>query len=473
MARRYYHKTRSYAWLWWLILSALVVYGGWRLYNHWFVLNPQVILENAILKEKSFDTEVKEIISPRAKIKAYLFEDNTNPIISINFLFKNAGLSTDETSQSGISTMVASLLTEGAGNMDSQQFKEVLEQKAIGMGFVADMDDFSGHLLTTRENMKTAFEMLMLAMTNPRFDEEDIRRKKAQMLVAIKRQTEHPSGVLALETAKEVFGKHPYARNPIGNATAIARIGRSQLNDFVKNHLIQSNLMVGIAGDVSEEEAGKIVDMLFGSLPESGRIVFVREAETVFNDRTKKVNHPAVQVVSAFVAKGVGRTHPDFYPLFIANHILGGSGLNSRLSIAARENEGLTYGIDTYMSLLDKAPTLRGGFSSTPENFDRVVEIVKREWAKMGQEGISEDELTEAKDYLIASYNLRFASIDTISSMLVYMQKDNLGIDFLQKRNDYVQQVKLKDVNRVAREYFHPENMIFVNVGSFEKQGVQ
>ena len=105
MARRYYHKTRSYAWLWWLLLTALLVYGGWRLYNRWFVFNPQAILEDAILKEKNFDTEVKEITSPKAKIKAYLFQDKTNPIISINFLFKNAGLSTDETQQSGISTM--------------------------------------------------------------------------------------------------------------------------------------------------------------------------------------------------------------------------------------------------------------------------------------------------------------------------------------------------------------------------------
>lgn len=287
MARRYYHKTRSYAWLWWLLLTALLVYGGWRLYNRWFVFNPQAILEDAILKEKNFDTEVKEITSPKAKIKAYLFQDKTNPIISINFLFKNAGLSTDETQQSGISTMAAALLTEGAGNLDSQQFKEILEQKAVGMGFSADMDDFSGHLLTTRENMNTAFKMLNMAMTQPRFDEEDIRRTKAQMLAALKRQTEHPSGVLALEAAKEIFGKHPYARNPVGDAAAIAKIGRPQLLEFVRNHLSKSNLMVGIAGDVSEEEAGKIVDALFGSLPESGRIVFVREAEIDFDGHVK------------------------------------------------------------------------------------------------------------------------------------------------------------------------------------------
>lgn len=174
---------------------------------------------------------MKEITSPKAKIKAYLFQDRTNPIISINFLFKNAGLSTDETQQSGISTMAAALLTEGAGNLDSQQFKEILEQKAVGMGFSADMDDFSGHLLTTRENMNTAFKMLNMAMTQPRFDEEDIRRTKAQMLAALKRQTEHPSGVLALEAAKEIFGKHPYARNPVGDAAQLRKsAGRSCWN---------------------------------------------------------------------------------------------------------------------------------------------------------------------------------------------------------------------------------------------------
>ena len=208
MARRYYHKTHSYDWLWWLLLAALVVYGGWRLYNHWFVFNPRVILENATLKEKSFDTEVKEITSPKAKIKAYLFQDKTNPIISISFLFKNAGLSTDEGEESGISTMVAALLTEGAGNLDSQAFKELLEQKAIGMGFSVDMDDFSGHLLTTRENMDTAFKLLNMALTKPRFDAEDVQRTKAQMLTALKRQVEHPSGILALAAAKEIFGEH-------------------------------------------------------------------------------------------------------------------------------------------------------------------------------------------------------------------------------------------------------------------------
>lgn len=469
MVRRYYHKNSSYGWFWKMLAIVAVIYAGWWSYNRYFVFNPQLILDNAILKEKNFTTNVVEITSPKNKIKAYLFRDTTNPIISINFLFKNAGLATDEPSESGISNMVASLLTDGAGDLDSQQFKEELEQKAIGIGFGANMDDFSGHLLTTRDNKEDAFRLLNLVMTAPRFDEEDIIRIKEQMLVGLKQQSEHPSGVLGLDASKEIFGNHPYSRNPLGDAAAIIKIGKPQLEMFVKNHLTKSNLMVGISGDVSQEEAGKMVDELFGNLPDNGRIVFVRDADVDFNGRTKNINQPSPQAISTFAAPGVSRIHPDFYPLYLANHIFGGSGLSSRLSIAAREKEGLTYGIDTYMNLYDKSPMLRGGFSSTPENFGRVVEIIKEQWAKMGKKGVSKKELEDAKSYLIASYNLRFASLDTLSEILVYMQKDNLGLDFLQKRNDYVHGVKLKDVNRVAKEYFNPNKMIFVNIGSFKK----
>lgn len=468
MARRYYHKTSS-GWWWKLLLVAAVVYGAYWGYFRYFVFNPQLILDNSIIKEKNFDTKVEEIESKQHKIKAYLFKDSTNPIISISFLFKNAGLATDDSKEIGISNVAAALLTNGAGNLNSQQFKEELENKAIGISFDADMDDFSGSLLTTKENAVEAVKLLNLALTQPRFDEEDVARVKEQFLSALKRQREHPSSVLGLEAAKEIFGNHPYARNPLGKADNIAKINKTMLDNFVKNHFTKSNLMVGIAGDVNEDEAGLLLDKIFGTLPDTGRIVFVRSADVTFNGREKNINLPSPQTVSAFANKGVARTHTDFYPLYIANHIFGGSGLNSRLSLSAREKEGLTYGIYTYMSLNDKAPLLRGSFSATPENFPKVVDIVKAEWLKMGQKGVSEEELDEAKNYLISSYNLRFASIATISDILVYMQKDDLGLDFLQKRNDYVRKVKLKDVNRVAKEYFGNKDTIFINVGSFEK----
>lgn len=469
MARRYYHKNSSYGWLWKFLFAAAVVYGIYWTYDRYFVFHAETILANSIVKEKDFTTEIVEVVSPQKKIKAYLFQDTTNPIISINFLFKNAGLASDGDKEVGISNMVSALLRDGAGDLNSQQFKEALETKAISISFSADMDDISGSLLTIKDNAEEAYRLLNMVLTQPRFEAEDIERVKAQMLNVLKRQREHPSSVLELEAAKEIFGAHPYARNQVGEAEDIARVDKLMLDDFVKNHLTKNNLMVGIAGDVSPEEAGKLVDKIFGNIPDTGRIIFVRGADVNFDGREKNINLQSPQTVSVFANKAIARTHPDFYPLYIANHIFGGSGLNSRLSLSAREKEGLTYGIYTYMSLSDKAPMLKGGFSATPENFAKVVGIVKKEWLKMGTKGVKEKELKDAKNYLISSYNLRFASIATISEILVYMQKDDLGLDFLQKRNDYVRKVKLKDVNRVAKEYFQNINLVFVNVGSFGK----
>ena len=154
--------------------------------------------------------------------------------------------------------------------------------------------------------------------------------------------------------------------------------------------------------------------------------------------------------------------------MYIANYIFGGAGLNSRLNLAAREKQGLTYGIYTYLSLADKSALISGGFSSTPENFAKVKEILLSEWQRFAEEGVSAKELEEAKSYLISSYNLRFAAIDGIADITAYMQKDNLGIDFLQKRNDYVRAVTLEDINRVIKKYFNKDKLVFVNLGKFE-----
>ena len=134
----------------------------------------------------------------------------------------------------------------------------------------------------------------------------------------------------------------------------------------------------------------------------------------------------------------------------------------------AREKEGLTYGVYTGLSVSDKTEMIVGGFSSTSGNFNRVMEIFNEEWNKMGAEGVSAEELEEAKNYLIASYNLRFADISAIAEMLVYMQKEKLGIDFLQERNRYVSEVTLDEVNRAAARYFTPDNLKIIGLGNFK-----
>lgn len=466
MSRRPIYMRSSHRGVKILLAVLAILAGSWYLYKNIFVFDVQKVIDGSVLKEKNFNAEVKEIVSPKYGIKAYLLEDHTNPIISVSFGFKNAGYAADNEDEQGTAVMAAALLTEGAGERDSQAFKEILENNAIGMSFSAGKDDFNGSLLTTKVNRRTAYDLLKDVLSKPRFDTVDLERNKLQMLEALKRQKELPESVLGLEFMKDLYGSHPYGRNPLGVEEHIRRLNADKLKNFVQNNLSRNNLIVGVAGDITAIEAKNMLDDIFGILPENGKVNFIREAKIDFDGRKKEFKLAAGQNVVMKAAPGVNRSDKDFYPLFVANYVLGGSGLNSKLSQEIREKRGLTYGVYSYLSLDDKSPLLVASFSATADKFGKADRLFDEVWFGFGKNGISKAELENAKEYLTASYNLRFASIQSISDILTAMQKYNLGLDFLKKRNSYVEQVKLEDVNRAAGKYFNDKLVSFA-VGSF------
>lgn len=468
MSRRPIYMRPSHRGLKLLLAVVIFLAGGYYLYKNFFAFDIQKVMDGSILKEKPFNADVKEIISPKYGIKAYLLEDHTNPIISLSFSFKNAGYAADNAGEQGTSVMTSALLTEGAGDRDSQAFKEILEDKAIGISFNADKDDFNGALITIKSNRNTAYALLRDVLSKPRFDAEDIERNKLQMLESLKRQKEHPESVLNLEFIKELYGNHPYGRNPLGVEEHIRKLNAEKLRKFVQNNFSRNNLIVGVAGDITAIEAKNMLDDVFGVLPENGKINFIRDAKINFDGHKKELKLASGQNVVMKAAAGVNRNDKDFYPLFIGNYILGGSGLNSKLSQEIREKRGLTYGVYSYLSLDEKSPLLLASFSATADKFAKADALFDDVWSNFGKKGISKAELENAKKFLTASYNLRFASIQSISDILTAMQKYNLGLDFLKKRNSYVEKVKLEDVNRAAAKYFN-NKLISVAVGSFNE----
>lgn len=448
-----------------IILLCLV---GFAFYWHYIRFNPQSLVEKSALSNAEFSVPVLEIVSPKYGIKAYLFEEHSNPIISMSFLFSRAGRVAENTSEEGLANITAAMLDEATLKYDSQAFKEELENNAISLGYSADKDDFSGFLLTTQENSAKSFDLLKQTLMEARLDEADLLRTKERALIALARQTENPQTKLSLIAAQKLYGDHPYGRNPLGDRKDIAKIDAAKIRDFVAQNLGQDNLIIGIAGDITAEAAGTMLDDVFGGLPINGAVNKTADAKIDFSKFVELNNQENLAQNIAFIAaKGAKRRSSDFYPLYIANHIFGGSGLSSRLNLSAREKEGLTYNISTTLSVADKSSLLQGAFSSTQQNFTRVREILLQELQKMSKEGVSKQELSEAKQYLTSSYNLRFADISNIASMLVYMQKDNLGIDFLQKRNGYIEAVTLRQVNRAASQYFDPSHIIMINIGKF------
>ena len=466
-------RKNSYRVLRRILMVAALIYAAYYAYGRWFGFNPEQILENSLLKTQNFEAEVQEVVSPRYKIKAYLLRDKTNPIVAMSFIFKGAGWSTEAAEQAGISALVEQLLLSGAGKYDEEQFADILEDKAISIGFSSAKDDFSGAVMATKENSTAAFDLLKTVLKNPRFEASEMSRAKLQLLEALKQQQEQPGKILSLAFAKEMYANHPYGRNPLGSAKTVKKLVRADLIDFMQQRFTRENLIVGVAGDISANELSHLLDDVFGSLPQSMKIGEVPLVKAEFVARSKDIQLTTAQNIAMFAVLGAARNEPDFYPLYVANFIFGGSGLNSRLSQAIRENEGLTYSVGTGLGLDDKLPLLVGSYSATPDNFARVGQILHREWKNFAKNGATSAEVKAAKDYLIASYNLRFASIADIAAILAYMQRDNLGRDFLEKRNEYVDAVTLKQVNDAAAKYFDESKLIQVNIGNFVKNSTE
>lgn len=425
-------------------------------------VNVEKILNESELKNQKFAAKVKKI--EQGALSAYFMEEHSNPIVSVNFIFRNSGSAHEAENKQGLALLTSELLTEGAGKYDSQTFKNTAEENGVKLGFSVSADDFLGALAFPKENQNVAEDLLRSALYEASLDENAVLLKKQQLLTALKMQSENPKQVLANKFKEDIFAGHPYARNSLGKAGDIQNISADEMRAFLQNSLAQDNLIVGIAGDLTESEAQNLLTALFGKLPEKSQNVALKKME--FNSSGEEYNNDlkTAQSLTHFVAKGTYRDSVDFYPLYLANYIFGESGLNSRLSKVIREKEGLTYGIYTYLTQKDAIALIEGGYSATPENFAKVQKLLLEEWQKIGEAGVTEDELAEAKKSLLNSFYLRFATIDGISDMLVLMQKYNLGLDFLDKRNDYIRQVSREEVNAAAKKYFS-ERPDFVNVG--------
>lgn len=448
-----------------LAIVAICALGAaiWGAQQYFGRIDADKILSDSVLKNKTFAAQVQEIEADG--MKAYLLEEHSNPIIAVSFTFTNAGSAYETENKQGLTQLLSNMLLNGAGDYDALQFKDISEEYGVRIGFENGVDDFGGFMETPTAARDMAIKLLTSTLYKPHFSYNYIALAKNQMQTALRNHKEKPSGILADKYAEIIFAGHPYARPAIGTPETIEGLTRRDLMRFMREHLTKQNIIIGIAGDINAADAEQLIRDLFGALAAQFAVERIDEFVPETNGSEHDIAYNSPQAITHFVSKGTHRNSADFYPLYLANYIFGGSGLNSRISKVVREKEGLTYGIYTYMTSKETAALLSGGYSSTPENFNRAKDILLQEWQKMGTNGVTAQELQQAKDSMIASHNLRFASIGGIAEMLVAMQQYQLGIDFLKKRNDYVRAVTLEQANAAAKTYFDglPD---FVTIGN-------
>lgn len=406
---------------------------------------------------------VHRVVSPGG-IEAWLVEDHSNPILSLSLSFRG-GTSSDPVGREGLATLVSGLLDEGAGDLDSLAFQTRLEDLSIQMSFDSGRDSFGGTLKTLTENRDTAFDLLRLALTKPRFDADPVERIRSQIVSALKRQDEDPQTIASKAWFRALFPDHPYGRPEDGTLASVARITIADLKAFAAGRFARDNLILGIAGDITAEALKPLLDSTFGGLPAKSVPVTVADAAPVTKGSVVVVDRDIPQSVAVFGHGGMKRSDPDFYAAYLLNYIVGGGGFSSRLMTEVREKRGLAYSVYSYLSPLDHAAVYVGGVATRNDRFADSLGLVRAEWARMAESGPSEKELQDAKTYLTGSWPLQLDGTGPIAGILVAIQRDDLGIDYLDKRNEYMERVTLDDTRRVARTLFAPESLTTAVVG--------
>ena len=410
--------------------------------------------------------EVQRVVSPGG-IEAWLVEDHSNPIIALELAFLG-GAALDPAGKEGLAYMASAVIDEGAGPLDSQAFQGELDNLSISLRFDAGLDSFSGSLETLTENRDRAFELLRLALTEPRFDDEPVARIRSQIIARLSREAEDPDAIAGRTLRRLMFQGHPYARPTRGTEASIAGLTVDDLRGFVAERFARDRLFVGVVGDITPRELATALDEIFGALPAEGAPFDLPEAEVTGGGEVVVIDKPIPQSVVALGQAGIKRDDPDYYTAYVVNYILGGGGFNSRLVEEVREKRGLAYSVYSYLAPMDHGAMIYGGTATQNARVGESLDLIRQEWRRMAEAGPSAEELEAAKRYLTGSFPLRFNSSDNIAGMLVGMQMEDLGIDYLDKRNGYVEAVTLDDARRVAGELYRPDALTVVVVGTPE-----
>jgi len=407
--------------------------------------------------------DVERVVSAQG-IEAWLVRDPTIPVVSLHLAFRG-GAALDPEGKLGLATMVSGLLDEGAGNLDSQSYQGKLNDLAIDLGFDAGLDYFTGSLKTLKKNQDTAFDMLRLALTEPRFDAEPIERVRNQVLTIIASEAEDPDHIAGRTWFRTVFPHHPYGRPVNGTAETVRAITAADLRGFVKRRLARDNLIIGVVGDITPEELKPLLDSTFGALPAHAAPDTVPDTAAQGGGETVVVRRDIPQSVVFFGEAGLKRNDPDFYAAYVMNYILGGGGFSSRLTEEVREKRGLAYSVYTYLNPLDHAGLICGGVATRNGKVKESIDIIRAQWQRLRDKGVTATELENAKRYLTGSFPLRLDTSEKIAQTLVAIQMDRLGIDYLDRRNALIGAVTRRHIEKVAKRLIDPKALTFVVVG--------
>lgn len=387
------------------------------------------------------------------------------PIVDIAITFDAGSVRDGELP--GLSVMMHTLLDKGAGQLDADGIASEFEN--VGARFSAntslDRSSLGLRSLSDETLFDAALKMFVSVLSEPTFPEKDFIREKNRILISLEDQQQRPDQIVDKEFYRAMFQDHPYANSSYGSKESVMGITLDSIEDFYKNYFVSSNAVLAIVGDVTRQQAETIANYIGGSIPKGKKpapIIPPKKSPS----KTQHINFPSQQSHVRIGQLGIERGHPDYYSLYVGNHILGGGGFTSRLVEEVRSERGLSYSVYSYFFPLQQAGPFLIGLQTRTDQVKEAIDVCNQVVSDYVKSGPSEEELELSKQNIISGFPLRVDSNKDILGYLSLIGYYDLPLDYLQEFTSNIQKVTLDDIKKAFQKHVDTESFVTVVVGS-------
>ncbi len=399
--------------------------------------------------------------------RVYFVETHQIPMVQFVVGF-DAGSARDPAYLKGLSNIVKDIVEEGTlsmdGDMISTSFDSVGAEYSSGSG--RDIAVFELRSLSEEAILDGAIDVFGEVISQPSFPEDAMERVRQRVLIGLKRRDQSPGSVASRVFYNRLYADHPYSHSPLGEEQTVSQISRQDLVDFHEEFYVGANAVLVIVGDLSPEQvrirAGQIVD----GLPRGANPAPIPEVRGLNESVVLNVSFPSSQTHLLMGQAGIARNDPDYFPLYVGNHILGGNGLISRLATDIREERGLAYSVYSSFSPMKEPGPFIVNLQTRSDQAGLAEGLSMETVRQFVEQGPDQDELEAAKSNIIGGFPLRVSSNGKIADIVLSIAFYGLPLDHLATFSERIKDVRVDQVKGAFQRRVLPGKFLRVRVGS-------
>jgi len=407
---------------------------------------------------------IQHWVTPQG-VSVYFVPVRTLPMVDIQLVF-DAGAARNG-NKGGLAYLTNTLLAEGTLKMSADQVAENFDKLGAQFSAESQRDMASLHLRSLSEpsQLIPAVQTLAELVSQPAFLEQGFKREQQNSLSALKQQSQSPSQVASKAFYTALYPNQPYANWVLGDEKSMAALNVEDVKAFFKQYYVAKNMAVTIVGDLSAIEADAIAQTLAKDMAQGEKPAALQEVGNLTENVVRKVNFPSAQTHILLGEPGVKHGDPDYYALYLGNHILGGNGSVTRIFDIIRNKNGLAYSAYSYfVPMRERGPFILG-CQTRNDQADKALSLMQGLLHEFVEKGPTDEELAAAKKNLLGGYALRFDSNSAISQQISALAFYGLPLDYFDKFKPAIQSIDADKVKEAFQRRILTKNMVVVMVG--------